>query len=92
MPDRSGPSSEQSAHKLDVPADLPLNKVVEVHEHALKAFEAAQGSLHLDLDGDSPSVCALQLLIATKRTADAESLELTLSDGAKAALEHIDMT
>lgn len=92
MSDQSGPSSEAVIGRVVVPADLPLNKAVEAHQTILKAVEAAEGVLHVDLDGDEASVCALQLLIAAKRTADAESLELTLSDGAKAVLEQIDMT
>lgn len=92
MSDQTGPSHEPAAGKVVFPADLPLNKVVEAHQNALKAIEMAQGVLHVEMDGGEPSVCALQLLLATKRTADAESLELTLSDGAKAVLEQVDMT
>jgi len=90
--EQAGPSPKQATDRLVFPANLPLNKAVEAHENALKAIEAATDALHIDLDGDDPSLCALQLLISTKRTADAESLELTFSDSAKAALEQIDMT
>lgn len=92
MQEQTDPSPEQVTDSVVFPADLPLNKAVEARENVLKAIEAAKGALHIDLDGDDPSVCALQLLISTKRTADAESLELTFSDSAKAILEKIDMT
>ncbi|MEM7061084.1 MAG: hypothetical protein AAF557_26185 [Pseudomonadota bacterium] len=92
MPDHQGPQSEEVVDKFVVPADLPLNKASEVRETALKTLGSAKGAVLVDLDGDDPSVCALQLLIATKRSADGESLELKFSDSAKAALEEIDMT
>lgn len=92
MQEQTAQPPEQSTDKVVFPANLPLSKAVEAHKDALEVVEAAKHALHIDLDGDDPSACALQLLIATKRTADAESLELTFSDSAKAVLEQFDMT
>ena len=92
MTEQMAPSSEDNANMVTIPSDLAVSKATDFHASVLATLEGAKDAITVDLEGDEdPSICAIQMLIATKRTADVDSLEILFSDKAKAVLEAIDM-
>jgi len=90
------PSQETNADgtagtRLTVPADLSPADAAAVHDAAMAALQSG-GPIDVDLEGDGSSLCALQLLIATKRSAETCEIDLRLSDRAASALSEIEMS
>jgi hypothetical protein len=66
------------------PADAPAER-----ERVMAFFEKAKQAgepLKVDIDGDNLSPCALQMLIATKRSAEIHTVEFAPSDAADSVL------
>lgn len=84
-------SPTEATGPVVVPAKLSPVDAEALREAALAALTAADGELSIDVDGDEPSVCALQILIAAKRSADAKGLNVALSESAEAALANVEM-
>ena len=91
MTDSQTSHSDVPTGQITIPADLAVSNATAVHAAAVEALGTADQTLHLELDGDEPTVCALQLLISAKRSAESLSLKLTLSDTAEAAFKDIEM-
>lgn len=93
MSEQVAPSSEEAVTKIVIPSGLALSQAADVHAAALVVLDNMKDGIEVDIEGDEDlSVCALQMLIATKRSADAEALEINFSDKANTVLEAIDMT
>lgn len=66
------------------PADAPAER-----ERVMAVFDKAKAAgepLSVDIEGDNLSPCALQMLIATKRSAEIHSVEFAPSDAAESVL------
>lgn len=75
-----------------VPADLAPADAEVVRVAALSAIDKAKaddGHLFLELNGDRPSPCATQILVATTRSASAASVELSYSAAADKTLTEL---
>lgn len=85
--------TEDSAASNDViiPADLSPVDAVPLRESILAALEGAEGDVGVDLDGEKASMCALQMLVATSRTATNRGISLRLSSRAEDALSGTDV-
>ena len=84
-------SSDQSPTKVTIPSNLALPDAAALRESVLATLDGADGTLELDLDGEDPSICALQFLISVRRSADLRSLTLSQSANVSAAFDNIDM-
>ena len=60
------------------PADAEATRVAVLE--ALGAAKAAATPLEIGLDADRAGPCAIQVMVATKRSADAASVSLTIPD------------
>ncbi len=72
------------------PADAPAER-----DRVLSAMTLARESgtgLKVDLDGDNLSPCAIQLLVATARSADLHSVKLEPTAVTKSALADLNFT
>lgn len=66
----------------------------EAHGAALQAVEAAKAgglALQVDVEGDQITPCALQILVATQRTTDAQGIDIALSPRASEIFTTIDL-
>lgn len=90
--------TESSTSGTDQPTDLVFAAVISPADapaecdRAKAAMVAAEGAgtpLSVDLDGDMPNPCTLQLLIATVRSGRNKGVEVTLSERASAILSDI---
>lgn len=83
-------SSEATAFVLQ--ADLSPADAAEARDGLLAALAAAEGAktpLSLDVEGETSTPCALQLLVSTKRSAESGEVELQLSEQADALLANV---
>lgn len=77
-----------------IPAALSPADADGVRNSTLKMLDAAkagEGSLSLDIDGDALTPCAIQLVVATRRTAQQLGVVIEISECSQAALSAIQL-
>lgn len=74
-----------------IPAALSPADAEGIRLEALERLEGAKttGAVSLDVDGASLTPCALQILIATTRTAERMGVTLEISEQGKSALAEL---
>lgn len=84
--------TDQTTDPILIPAALSPAVAEEMREETLKKLEAAKGSsdsLSLDIDGESLTPCAVQILVAASRTAERMGVSLELSEQGQMALSEL---
>ena len=90
MSDPDSKPSQPSPFALT--ADLSPADAAKAKDALMEAFSAAestQSALSIDIEGEGGTPCALQLLVATKRSAEAAKVELILSEQATSMLASV---
>ena len=94
MAEGSATADQQSAAPIVIEAALSPANAGDQRDQIWAAFEVAQSektTLAIGLDGESASPCAIQLLIATSRSARKHDVALEFSAEAQAALTGINL-
>ena len=89
----TAPGSAEGADELSLEAALSPAQAGEVREKAIAAIEAAVASganLRVNLDSDTTSPTALQMLVATVKTAEARGVGTELAETASAVLARVE--
>lgn len=74
------------ARTIEICAALTPADAGAARDRLVAAFDGAGAEgIALDLDGEAPMPCALQLLVAARRTAEARGVPCRLGDRATAA-------
>lgn len=82
-------SKPTEAEAFVVQAELSPADAAEVREGLIAALTAAgeaKKPLAIEIEGEGSTPCAVQLLVAAKRSADAANVEMNLSQQADAML------
>lgn len=90
MSETESNSSKPEAFVLQ--ADLSPADAAEAKEGLLAAFEAAVSSktpMTVDIEGETSTPCALQLLVSAKRSAEGADVELVFSEQAQTLLADV---
>ena len=82
---------EKSPDGMIVPADLTPVDAMPLRDSLLAVLDDAKDDASLDVNGDKLSMCALQLVVSTVRTAEKRGIKLHLSDRTEAALAGTDL-
>ena len=93
MAEPQPPEAQGDAGPVTIPAALSPADAREVHARLLAALQAARetgGPLAVEIDGERPWPCALQLLAAAERSAREAGLDFAPGTAAAAARLPID--
>lgn len=80
---------------LVLKADLPPADAAETRDLAqarLEEAEAASAPLTVDIEGERPTPCALQILVATTKSAERRGIDLSPTAEAQTVLSSLDPT